>query len=204
MSTRELTFPPAEREHVQARYDAARVILEYGSGGSTFYAASQPGKFVMSVETSRRWMVSLQREIDAADLPSMAILEYRDIGETGRWGRPLDETSWAKFYRYPTAVWTEPYFRDPDLILVDGRFRAATFIACFLRIQATTRVLFDDYFNRPSYHVVERLARPVAQVGRMAEFLIEPGERPIWMHDLFLEAMGGVTFADGRPISYEL
>src|SRR5690606_18161609 len=87
------------------------------------------------------------------------------------------------------------FFRDPDVILIDGRFRAATFIAAYLRIKKPTIVLFDDYKDRQSYHAVERVEKPYALHGRMAEFHIEPGQRPIWIHDFFSDLVGQATFS---------
>lgn len=52
-------------------------------------------------------------------------------------------------------------------------------------------VLFDDYMDRPAYHVVEDFAGPPAETrGRMARFELEP--RQLQGHELltFVEAMG--------------
>lgn len=169
-----LTFPDAEAAFVRRHYKKARVILEYGSGGSTQLAASMPGKFVMSVESDRRWALNLQRELDQAGLTSPAIVWHVDIGPTGRWGRPETSEYWQRFHLYPLSIWSEPFFRHPDLILVDGRFRPACIAAACLRIQKPVTVLFDDYVTRPKYHVVERLVKPVEIVGRMARFELTP------------------------------
>jgi hypothetical protein len=187
LSLAELTFPEAEAGHVRARYGAARIILEYGSGGSTVLAASQPGKYVMAVESDRAWAVDLQRRIDRAGLASPAVVWHVDIGATGRWGRPLDDAGWQRYHRYPLSIWSEPFFRPPDLVLIDGRFRAACLLAVALRTTRPVTVLFDDYVNRPAYHAVERVAQPAEIVGRMAEFQLEPRPTEPWMLDLLIE-----------------
>jgi len=198
----ELTFPEQEAAVLRQRYRQARVILEYGSGGSTLLAAQMPGKYIMSVESDATWARRLQDKIDASALPSSAVVWHCDIGPTGAWGRPVDETSWRRFHHYPTRIWYEPFFRDPDTVLIDGRFRSATFVSVFLRIRKPGTVLFDDYGGRPAYHAVERLASPVARHGRMAEFHIEPGPRAIWMQDLFSDLMAQATCARDARISY--
>ena len=185
-----------------AAYAQARVILEYGSGGSTLHAARQPGKYVISVESDRMWAIRLQNRIDAECTPSPVVVHHVDIGPTGDWGRPLDTTHWARFHRYPTHVWAEPFFRHPDVVLIDGRMRAACFVATFLRISRPVTVLFDDYAGRAAYHVVEQLAPPLRLIGRMAEFIIEPGARPIWMHDLFNELIGDIALAGQKHFPY--
>jgi hypothetical protein len=198
----ELTLPEAEAFRLHEAYEAARVILEYGSGGSTVLASRLPGKLVFSVESDLNWALELQRKLDRAHLPSPAILYHADIGPTGKWGRPVDESSWRKFHRYPTAIWSEPFFRHPDVILIDGRFRPACFVTACLRISQPVILLFDDYVDRPSYHVVERLAKPVRLIGRMAEFRVEPQIWPFWVQDLLLELCTAATFSTQEHFPY--
>lgn len=171
----ELSLPEAEAAELRAAYRRARVILEYGSGGSTTLAASLPDKRVFSVESDRAWALRLQRQIDAQNLPSATTLYHADIGPTGPWGRPLDGTHWEKFHTYPLAIWDEPYFLHPDVVLIDGRFRAACLMTVLARITRPVTVLFDDYTERPSYHVVERFLKPTKTTGRMATFQATPG-----------------------------
>ncbi|WP_192931289.1 hypothetical protein [Gemmobacter serpentinus] len=182
-----LTFAEAEAEVLQKHYAEAKVILEYGSGGSTVLAAQKPGKLIFSVESDRAWFTALQRKFDEAELPSLPIMYHADIGPTGAWGRPLDDRGWAGFYRYPLAIWAQPFFRQPDLVLVDGRLRAACFVATCLNTRKPVTILFDDYENRQSYKVVEALAQPNAIVGRMAVFHIMPREWPVWAPTLLAE-----------------
>lgn len=60
----------------------------------------------------------------------------------------------------------------------DGDHRNA--FAAYRRADAFTDVLlFDDYANRPQYHHVEKLSKPVELRGRMARFEIEPLPLPI-------------------------
>lgn len=196
MQKTKLSFPEAEAALVRERYAAARVILEYGSGDSTVLAAEMPGKYVMSVESDRDWAISLQSWLHDARLPSPAIVWHVDIGPTGRWGRPLDDSAWQRFHRYPLQIWSEPFFRHPDVILIDGRFRPACLVAACLRIEQPATVLFDDYTDRPSYQaVVERLMKPERTVGRIAEFQIVPQAWPNWAHDLLQDLCTQASYA---------
>lgn len=169
------SMPEAETAHLVAAYHEARVILEYGSGGSTKAASQMPGKLVFSVESDREWARNLRREIAASQPKSPVIVLHVDIGQTGPWGRPVDESAWRDYHRYPNAIWDEPWFRHPDLVLIDGRFRAACLLTVALRATRPVRVLFDDYGDRPKYHMVERLLKPERMIGRMAEFAVVPG-----------------------------
>lgn len=169
-----LSLPDREAARLRRVYEQARVILEYGSGGSTVLASEGHDKIVLSVESDRNWAVKLQRAIDLRDLPSTALIYYVDIGPTGDWGRPLSPESWVQFHRYPLSIWDEPFFRQPDVVLIDGRFRPACLMAVMLRTRKPVTVLFDDYTDRPAYHSVEELIRPTEIVGRMAVFEVEP------------------------------
>ena len=183
----DLTFPPEEAALVRARYARARVILEYGSGGSTMLAASMPGKYVMSVESDRNWAIDLQWKIDQADMSSPAVVWHVDIGATGRWGRPVADDGWQRYHHYPLSIWSEPFFRHPDTVLIDGRFRPACFVATAMRITRPVTVLFDDYVDRPAYHLVERFSAPRQKIGRMAMFELEPVSVQPWMQDMLME-----------------
>lgn len=170
----ELSFPLEEMQLVRCVYDSAHIILEYGSGGSTILASEQPAKLVFSVESDHAWAIRLQHEIDLRNLPSPALVYHVDIGPTGNWGRPLGPEAWTRFHRYPLAIWDEPFFRQPDVVLIDGRFRPACLMAVLLRTQKPVTVLFDDYTERPAYHSVEAFLKPKETVGRMAVFEVHP------------------------------
>lgn len=196
-----LTLPRKEADYLSGAYRGARTILEYGSGGSTVFAAQQPDKLVFSVESDRDWALGLQQKVDEANLPSETILYHVDIGATGRWGRPKDDRSWRQFHRYPTSIWAEPFFRMPDVILIDGRLRPACLVYSCMKANRPVTILFDDYASRPMYHVVEVLVKPARIVGRMAVFKITPQEWPSWTEDLFLELCALVSF-DGDHVDY--
>ena len=191
-----LTLPPAEAAHVREHYAAATVILEYGAGGSTLLASAMPGKLIFSVESDWHWARRLQEHIDQSGLPSPAIVHHVDIGPTGRWGRPLNDSKWQNYHHYPLQIWSQPFFRDPDLILIDGRLRPACLVAACLRARKPVTVLFDDYTPRPNYHIVEKMLTPVRIIGRMAEFRIEPQSWPIWAHDLLIELCTQCSLAE--------
>ncbi len=166
----ELTFPEEVSDWVRDHYAAAKVILEYGSGGSTVLASEMTGKTVFTVENDKRWLRALQAYLDQAGMVSPVHLHLVTIGKIGKWGRPLNSEGHRRYHRYPLSVWDLPEFKQPDLVLIDGRFREACFYATMLRCVKKTVVLFDDYANRPSYQHVERFAKPVEIRGRMAKF----------------------------------
>lgn len=171
MSTRPY-MPEAEKQYLTTVYERAQVILEYGSGGSTRVAAAMPGKYIMSVESDLQWVRDLRHEL--ADAKSPVVLQHVDIGETGPWGRPVNDASWRVYHNYPNSVWDQPWFRQPDVVLIDGRFRTACLAAVVMHTAKQVTVLFDDYGVRERYQLIEKIIKPRRMIGRLAEFSIKP------------------------------
>ena len=180
ISRPELTLPEAEAALVRAEYARAEVILEYGSGGSTAMASEMPGKSVFSVESDKDWAEMMRRWL-AENLPAAGTevdVIWSDIGPTKEWGHPVDDREWKRYPRYPLEVWGLKEFRQPDVVLVDGRFRQGCALAAKFMSQRPVTVLFDDYLHRKHYHQVEAfLGRPEI-TGRMARFEIAPEPIP--------------------------
>lgn len=174
----ELTMPAAEAALLRRHYEAARVILEYGSGGSTVLAAEMAGKTVTSVESDRGWVEMMKAWFRANPPASVVQLHHADIGPTAGWGRPADESAFRKWPGYALSVWGLRGFKQPDVVLVDGRFRPACLMTVALRTTKPVTVLFDDYTGRRAYHTVEALLKPAEIVGRMARFEVEPMTLP--------------------------
>lgn len=170
MERPELTFTPEVADLVRKHYEAADVILEYGSGGSTVMASEMPGKTIFSVESSKIWTRQMRRWFKEAEPPSMPMMQYINIGETGKWGSPVDTEGFQRYHLYPLSIWDTGEFQHPDVILVDGRFRVACALTAMLRCTKKTTLLFDDYEGRAGYHVIEDYLEKKETVGNMARF----------------------------------
>ena len=80
---------------------------------------------------------------------------------------------------YGDLPWRQIDDRDqPDLVLIDGRFRVATALTCNRHLRGRTEVpiLVDDYFDRAHYSVLEEHLTLRGMHGRMAEFSPSPRE----------------------------
>lgn len=185
----QLTFGDLEADLVTRLYAESSAILEYGSGGSTLLAAKL-GKPVMTVESDKAWADRMAETL--APFPTAAV-HYVDIGVTKAWGFPETAAAAGRFHQYALSVWDRPGLVTPDLVLIDGRFRAACLAATMLRATGPITVLFDDYQRRRYYHRVEALATLEHMVGRMAVFTVTPGPIP---PDMLTEVIG--WFADPR------
>lgn len=152
----------------------AKTYVEFGSGGST-YMAAQLGLEFVSKESDIRFCLSVRNTIEQAGLarPNQRI-EHADIGITASWGFPAglwqpNTKRLAQFEAYSDFPEMEV---APDLVLIDGRFRVATFLKAVRALQAAPNctIVFDDYEDRPYYHVVEQFATKAKAVGRMGIF----------------------------------
>ncbi|SFI82360.1 hypothetical protein [Celeribacter neptunius] len=171
----ELTFPEEVRDFVCAAYDAANVIVEYGSGGSTAYGAAQAGKVLYSVEGDKAWHAAMQAHFDTHPPKADLHLIHADIGQTGDWSWPKGNGKWHRYPDYCFGIWQRADLIAPDLVLIDGRFRPGCFFATWASINRPTRVLLDDYVGREEkYGVIEEFVRPSAFHGRMAVFELSP------------------------------
>lgn len=173
----EMTFTGPCTEYVQQRYAQADLIVEYGSGGSTHYAA-HAGKSVITVESSIHWLMELVSSCAERSVSGKIVPLWTDIGQTKEWGYPVDESKAREWHKYPTSPWVycDEHDLSPDVVLIDGRFRVACFLATCMAIKKKTEVLFDDFVGRPHYHNVLEILPVTHNVGdRMAVFEVEPG-----------------------------
>lgn len=173
-----LTMPDQEAAYLRDTYARAGVILEYGSGGSTVIGAQMADKTIFSVESDAEWLSKMAEYFAANPAVADLHLHHGDIGPTGDWGHPVDDSSFRQWPNYPNSVWQRPDFVHPDVVLIDGRFRVACFLTTMLRCTRAVTVLFDDYTDRKAYHAVEDFIKPAAIIGRMARFDMTPISLP--------------------------
>lgn len=175
MKEPKITFPKEVAEEVEVYYQRANIILEYGSGGSTYLASKMENKKIFSIESDSAWLCNLGIQIRGSLPKSWPYLYYVDIGKTKEWGHPVDESRSKNWPNYSVGIWSENFFIQPDVVLIDGRFRKACFLATLAGCEKNMTVLFDDYSDRKHYHEVEKFISPTRFVGRMAIFEIKPG-----------------------------
>lgn len=189
----QLTFPTETRVGLKQEYDRAERILEYGSGGSTIYALEN-GKTVIAAESDKNWIDRLVRYHESQAHSGILIDCYCDIGPTIDWGQPENSAAAARFPFYPVNPWRKAQSNevDVDLVLIDGRFRVACFVTSVAFARKPLRILFDDYLDRPRYHIVEQISEPADCYGRAALFEIFPDEigkfNPLTFLDFFFDA----------------
>ncbi len=167
-------FDELSTAYFREQLATARNYLEYGSGGSTILA-NQVVTNLVSVDSDANFLGDVQRKMEQQDRHSMAKLIHVNIGLTQHWGMPVftkpTRRRLRRWEEYAKAPWR--YYRtiaqQPDLILVDGRFRVACVLESLLSLSplSETQILLDDYVGRPWYEVVEHFAN-IELAGRMA------------------------------------
>jgi hypothetical protein len=166
-------------EWFRSRLSKASRYVEYGSGGSTYLAASKGVPFIC-VDSDRFFLRAVKEKVKHAGFLDESTQTYRhaNIGLTGPWGYPISFGAssttrlkmFAKYSDPPPACLSRSFL--PDFILIDGRFR----VACALKIvqllgnASGWTIAFDDYVDRPQYHVIEDFAVLEQRIGRMAVF----------------------------------
>ena len=167
-------MPDTERLALTDALQNAHTYLEFGMGGSTTLAAWLKVENIIANESSQEWRDKIAAEIAQIDTRSDLALLFANIGETGAWGFPDNtqhQTQWPHYY---TDAWAAIRTRalSPDLVLIDGRFRVPCFLYSLLNLKPGAVILWDDYLNRPEYHLIENHLAPNAYHGNMARFVV--------------------------------
>ena len=142
---------------------------EYGMGLSTLAAANTTERLIRSVDTSEQWKIHVASQLSDQQQAQTTLIHV-DLGPVRNWGYPTSYEGRARFANYFDAPWEEEF--DPDLVLIDGRFRVACFLTSLLRAKPGTLVLFDDYTERAYYHIVETCLAPDQRTERQAVFRV--------------------------------
>lgn len=165
----------AGRDLLQKKLGDCKVFLEFGAGGSTIFAAKQGVSSIFSVESDRSFLAAVSDRLTQNEgMQPQFFPVFVDLGPTGDWGFPTDKSTSDKWPNYCVKVWEDLRLNDnhPDVVLIDGRFRVACFLSCLVFAREGCTILFDDYVDRPNYHVIEKFLMPVSTAGRMAEFIV--------------------------------
>jgi len=163
----EISMPRFEAIVIKDLISTATNILEYGSGGTTYYAY-QNNKTVTTVETDKNYLNNLLDTCNHSDLIKPI---HVDVGETTDWGYSLGlPEGFNTIRQYIRVPWD---IDDFNLVIVDGRFRAATFMYSWNMAKPGTTFFWDDFVNRNHYKEVLQHINPDAYVGRAAIFVKE-------------------------------
>ena len=146
---------------------------EYGCGKSTKWVLNNTTLNLCAVDTSKLWVDEVLAD-NAANNARLAI-KYIDLGEVGNWGRPISYSKRQSFNEYTDWLWKQS--EKPSVVLVDGRFRVCCFLTCLKYADEGTQIIFDDYTNRPYYHIIEKYIDRAEECGRQCLFIVPSREK---------------------------
>lgn len=130
------------------------VYFEFGSGGSTYKASILNNiKKIYSVESDIQWYQKLKKLITNNNF--IYIFNEMDT-QPKSWGNPGKNATNIQKKNYSNQITklSKEEQRSIDLVLIDGRFRVACCLKCYDVIKDNCLIAFDDFLNRPHYHIV--------------------------------------------------
>ena len=144
-----------------------KIYFEYGCGKSTEFVYKNTKASIHAVDTSLDWVNRL-KGLKFDGISERLNLNWIDVGKVGDWGYPTSFELRENFKVYAEFLWLKQI--TPDLVLIDGRFRVYCFLTSIKFAPVGTKILFDDYTDRPFYHVVEEFCEKVDTCGRQGLF----------------------------------
>ena len=141
---------------------------EYGCGKSTKWILNNTSAKVISVDTSSEWVEEVKS--DNKDNNQRLNIHYVNLGSIGNWGLPIDYSRKENFSTYTDYIWQQK--EKPKLVLIDGRFRVCCFLSTLKYAEEGTKIIFDDYVDRPHYHFVEKYLPRNNEDGRQCLFIV--------------------------------
>ena len=142
---------------------------EYGCGLSTEWVLNNTNANILSVDSSKEWIDKISSK--NVEYEKRLKLQHIDLGKVENWGRPVGYEKSYNFINYFNWIWTQDIL--PDTVLIDGRFRVCCFLTSIKYANENTKIIFDDYNNRPYYHVVEKFIKKEQTCGRQTLFIVK-------------------------------
>jgi len=145
-----------------------KIYGEYGCGKSTLWVLQNTTAQVISVDTSTYWINEVSK--DNVKNNARLMIKYVDLGDVGDYGYPIDYSRGDFFNLYTDFLWHQD--EKPSVVLIDGRFRVCCFLTSLKFADEGTHIIFDDYMNRPEYHIVEKYVERAEHCGRLCLFIV--------------------------------
>jgi len=174
------SIPMLEQELVNFfdhRIESNMALLEYGSGGSTFFLADR-ALSICTVENQKYFARLLEKELNDRKIENVDIYVPQN-GITGQGGIPMFRKN-SFFARKLGIKYANIPFEDTNFdkkfnfVFIDGRFRLACAMTVILKnIIPEYTMIIDDYFvNELPYEKIESYLSKPKKVGRAAVFEI--------------------------------
>ena len=153
-----------------------KIYFEYGCGKSTKYVYKKSNATIFSVDTSKDWAAKILH-LPKDNNKNRLNVKWIDVGDVADWGYPVSFKKKINFVEYANWFWNLGL--KPNLVLIDGRFRILCFLTSIKFGPIGTKIVFDDYINRPFYHVAEDFLKIKDVCGRQALFEIDRNSKKL-------------------------
>ena len=147
-----------------------KTYFEYGCGKSTEYMYKKSNASIFSVDTSKEWAAKTLNLSKDSNHDRLNV-KWINVGDVADWGYPISFEKKQNFIKYANWFWN--FGLKPDLVVIDGRFRILCFLTSIKFASIGTKIIFDDYTNRPFYHVAEEFLKIKDTCGRQALFEVD-------------------------------
>jgi hypothetical protein len=139
----QISMSASEQVVLRSALERCTRYAEYGAGGSTCLAASIPSiTSLVSIESDPAFASDVRAVCPRGEV------RWINLGPISSYGHPRDD---AMKSAWPT--YSDQDLSDPDLVLVDGRFRVACMANVLLRYPKAT-LLVHDFPFRTEYHAI--------------------------------------------------
>ena len=147
-------FDPIDIQMFYKYLDICDHYVEYGAGGSTYQAFIRTNiKTIYSIESDYTWIEKMKKY--TGDKVNFIYCNMNTITNTG--GNPGPDSTLKDWINYSDQIKNiDQSVNKINLILIDGRFRVASCLKCFDLINDKCFIAFDDYLDRPQYHIIEK------------------------------------------------
>ena len=154
--------------------------LEFGAGGSTYYALKNTNSIVISVESDLNWINYLRKNDYILSMENFNRLKFfhADIGEILSFGYPINkENNKNKYHNYYDGVFNLfiEHLDKINVVFIDGRFRVAcalnTILYCYKNKDII--IMMNDFFNRENYHIVLKFLECIKHIDQLCIFRIK-------------------------------
>ena len=125
---------------------------------------------MFAVDTSKEWAAKTLNLSKDSNNDRLNV-KWIDVGDVADWGYPISFEKKQNFVKYANWFWNLGL--KPDLVVIDGRFRILCFLTTIKFATTGTKIIFDDYTNRPFYHIVEEFLKIKDTCGRQALFEVD-------------------------------
>lgn len=170
----QIAMQPKEIELLRNLLSEAERYLEFGAGGSTCLASEYPLERIDCVETDPEWIRTVQRQISfqgGAVQAKTIRFHFCDIGPTKEWGFPKSDDRKLDWDDYFLKIWAKIDV-NPNLILIDGRFRAACAACSLIACSRDTVISIHDFYDETEYRKNYRSIERFVNIEARAENLI--------------------------------